>query len=39
MKELTSEDLRKLKQWHERTVRKCKTCGDKCLIIKQGKQK
>ena len=39
MKELTETQIKQLKQWHDKTVKQCKNCGDKCFILTQGEQK
>ena len=39
MKEPTEEQLKQLKRWHKKVVKGCKTCGNKCLIIEEGKEK
>ena len=42
MKDLTLEDLQKIKHWVDKVNNKktCKTCGDKCIIDpKKGEKK
>lgn len=32
---MTPKQIESYKRWFNRTVKKCKNCGDQCLIIKK----
>lgn len=36
---MTPKQIESYKKWHDNTVRKCKTCGNVCIITTQGENK
>lgn len=36
---MTPKQIESYKRWHDKTVRKCKNCGNACIITTQAEQK
>ena len=36
---MTPKQIESYKRWFDKTVRKCKTCGNACIITTQGENK
>lgn len=35
---MTPKQIESYKKWHDKTVKQCKNCGDKCFILTQGEK-